>query len=164
MILRISSEIAFSAKGMTLSIYMRNLDKESTMTTIQIQSTLPFDTLLESLEQLSAEELADLTQHSARLHAQRKASSLSEAEAELLIKINSGIVPPQIQARCATLTDKQHNSFLTSQEQDELAALIDEIEELNARRTGYILQLANLREVSLNELMQSLELKPLSYG
>jgi hypothetical protein len=72
--------------------------------------------------------------------------------------------PPKTQARCEKLTDKQRNSFLTSQEQDELAALIDEIEELNARRTGYILQLANLREVSLNELMQLLELKPLSYG
>jgi hypothetical protein len=65
------------------------------MTTIQIQSNLPFDTLLESLQQLSVEELAELTQHSARLHAQRRASNLSEAEAELLIKINSGIVPPQ---------------------------------------------------------------------
>jgi hypothetical protein len=135
-----------------------------TMTTIQIQSNLSFDTLLESLQQLSAEELAELTQHSARLHAQRRASNLSEAETELLIKINSGIVPPKIQARCEKLTHKQRNSFLTSQEQDELAALIDEIEELNARRIGYILQLANLREVSLNELMHSLELKPLSYG
>jgi hypothetical protein len=71
-----------------------NMDKEYTMTTIQIQSNLPFDTLLESLQQLSVEELAELTQHSARLHAQRRASNLSEAEAELLIKINSGIVPP----------------------------------------------------------------------
>lgn len=134
------------------------------MTTIQIQSNLPFDTLLESLQQLSAEELAELTQHSARLHAQRRASNLSETEVDLLGRINRGIVPPEIQARCATLTDKQRRSVLTPQEEMELTALIDEIEELNASRSGYILQLANLRGVSMEELMQSLEIKPLSYG
>lgn len=133
------------------------------MTTIQIKSQLAFDTLLESLQQLSSEELAQLTTYAARLEAQRKAPSLSEAEASLLLKINQGIVPSDVQQRCARLTKKARDGTITDEEHAELMALVDEIEQLNAQRLDYLTQLAQLRSVSLDHLMDALEITPLSY-
>jgi hypothetical protein len=42
--------------------------------------------------------------------------------------------------------------------------LVDEIELLNARRLGYLVELANIRQISVDELMASLQLKPFTYG
>lgn len=134
------------------------------MTTIQVQSQLPFDTLLDSLQQLSSEELAQLTQHAARLQAQRRAPSLSEAETELLLQINRGAIPSTTRQRCTELTAKLRNETITAEEQAELTALVDEIEQLNAERLGHLVQLAQLRGVPLDDLMQTLEIEPLSYG
>ena len=133
------------------------------MTTIQVKSQLTFDTLLESLQQLSSEELAQLTTYAARLEAQRKAPNLSEAEAQLLLKINQGIVPPDVQQRCARLTAKARDGSITDEEHAELVALVDEIEQLNAQRLDYLSQLAQLRGVPLDELMDTLEITPLAY-
>ena len=133
------------------------------MTTIQVQSQLSFDTLLKSLQQLSTEELAQLTRHAARLEAQRKARSLSEAEATLLLEINRGVVPADFQQRCAALTAKARAGAITGEEHAELMALVDEIEQLNAQRLNYLAQLAQLRGVTPNELMDTLEIAPLSY-
>lgn len=132
------------------------------MSTIQVE--LPFDTLLTSLQQLNAEELTELAQHAARLGAQHQAHSLTQAETDLLLEINQGIVSPAMDRRCAELTKKQRAAGLSDQEQAELMTLVDEIELLNARRLGYLVELANIRQISVNELMASLQIKSLTYG
>lgn len=132
------------------------------MSTIQVE--LPFDTLLKSLQQLNAEELTELAQHAARLGAQRRAPNLTQTETDLLLKIGQGIVPPATQRRCAALTKKQRAGGLSDEEQAELMTLVDEIELLNARRLGHLVELANIRQISVDELMANLQIKPLSYG
>ena len=132
------------------------------MTTIQIQ--LPFDTLLSNLPQLNAQELAQLAQHAARLQAQRRAPSLSQAETELLLNINQCSAPLETQQRCAELTGKQRAQGLSDREQAELTALVDEIEVLNAMRLGFLVELANIRQISTEELMRRMEIKPITYG
>ena len=132
------------------------------MTTIQIQ--LPFDTLLSNLPQLTAQELAQLAQHAARLQAQRRVPSLSQAETELLLNIKQCIVPLEMHQRCAELTAKQRAQGLSDQEQAELTALVDEIEVLNAGRLGFLVELANIRQISTEELMRRMEIKPITYG
>ncbi|MFO7631722.1 MAG: hypothetical protein R6W76_04230 [Caldilinea sp.] len=132
------------------------------MSTIQVE--LPFDTLLNSLQQLNAEELTELAQHAARLGARRRAPNLTQAETDLLLEINQGIVSPEMHRRCAELTKKQRAGGLSDQEQAELMTLVDEIELLNARRLGYLVELANIRQISVDELMASLQIKSLTYG
>lgn len=133
------------------------------MTTIQVQSQVTFDTLLDSLQQLSPNELDQLTHHIIRLQARRKYPSLSQAEADLLLKINQGVVPERILQRCKELTAKVHNESISQIEHDELMELVDEIEQLNAQRLDYLAQLARLRQATLSELMKTLEITPLSY-
>jgi hypothetical protein len=118
---------------------------------------------LDSLQQLSPTELDQVTNHIIRLQARRKYPSLSQAEADLLLKINQGVIPVQVHQRCKELTAKVHNESISQIEYDELVELVDEIEQLNAQRLDYLAQLAQLRQVTLTELMKTLEITPLSY-
>jgi hypothetical protein len=133
------------------------------MTTLEVQSQVSFDTLLNSLQQLSSEELTKLAQHAARLEAQRKARSLSEAEAKLLFKINRGIVPLKARQRCASLTAKSRAGAISDEEHAELMGLVDKIERLNAQRLKYLARLAQLRGVTLDNIVDMLEISPLTY-
>jgi hypothetical protein len=133
------------------------------MTTLQIQSQVSLNTLLDSLKQLDANELALVAQEAAVLQAQQRAPHLSEEETALLLKINQGVVPEQIRNRCAVLSAKSREGTIAAEEYEELMTLIDQIETLNAERIGYLVELAQLRQMSLDEVMQMLEIQPLSY-
>lgn len=133
------------------------------MTTIQVQSQLPFEQLLESLEQLNAAELAQLTEQAAQLHARRKSAHLPKAEAQILERLSRDVPSPSVRQRCAELTQRARRAEITSPEQDELNALVDQIELLNAERIELLIELARLRNVSLRDLMADLEIGPLSF-
>jgi hypothetical protein len=104
-----------------------------------------------------------VTHYVIRLRAQRKYPSLSQAETNLLLKINQGVVPEQVIQRCKELSAKVRNENISQAEYVELMELVDEIEQLNAQRLDYLAQLAQLRQVTLSELMDTLEITPLSY-
>lgn len=134
------------------------------MTTIQVQTQLPLKTLLRSLAQLNLNELQAVSKQTALLRARRAAPSLPEEEAQLLLKINQGVIPQNTRIQCAALTKKSRQGHISKQEQIELNALVDEIELLNAERIGYLAELSQLRQVSLPALMDKLEIQPLSYA
>ncbi len=133
------------------------------MTTIQIQTELSLSALLSSLKQLTPNELNEVSKQTALLRARHLTPTLPQAEEELLLKINQGVISEKIRSRCAILTKKSRRGNLTNEEQSELATLVDQIELLNAERMGYLTQLAHLRKTTLADLMDELELKPLSY-
>ena len=133
------------------------------MTMIQMQTQVPLETLLHSLRQLNSGELEQVVERAALLRAQRRAPSLSQAESDLLLKINQGVVPAEVKERCALLTHKSQHGNITAEEQAELMDLVDEIELLNAERMNYLIQLAQLRHTSLDDLLQTLEITPLHY-
>ncbi len=133
------------------------------MTTIQVQTQLSLENLLNSLKQLTPNELNEVSKQTAVLRATHLAPSLPQAEAELLLKINEGIIPKEVRVRCVALSQKSRQGDLTDEEVSELATLIDQIELLNAERIEYLAQLAILRRTTLQDLMNDLELKPLSY-
>lgn len=133
------------------------------MTMIQMQTQVPLETLLQSLRQLNNGELEQIVERAALLRAQRRAPSLSKAESDLLLKINQGVVPAEVKERCTFLTQKSRQGNITTEEQIELTSLVDEIELLNAERMNYLIQLAQLRRTSLDDLLQTLEITPLHY-
>lgn len=130
------------------------------MTTLQIQTELPFDVLLESLPQLGLDELDLLANQVIRLRAQRKSAHIPNPEAALLAKINEGVVPLALRRRCAELTRKQRAGLLDEKGEAELSNVVDEIEIRNAQRVGYLVELAELRQTTLEKLMTTLEITP----
>lgn len=129
---------------------------------IQINTQVSLETLIDSLKQLNKDELEQVARQTAVLRA-RRAAGIPTAEADLLLKINQCTVPEDVRTHSAALSAKSREGDISEPERNELMALIDQIENLNAERIGYLAQLAALRQTSLEALMSSLELKPLSY-
>lgn len=134
------------------------------MTTIQIQTQIPFDSLLNSLKQLNLHELEDVARTTAVLRARQLTPSLPKEEAALLSQLNEGVIPVETQKRCIVLSQKAQEGMVTEEERTELIDLVNQIEILNSKRIAYLVQLAQLRQVPLDELMRTLEIKPLSYA
>lgn len=133
------------------------------MSTIQVQTELSFDELLKAVQQLSSSDLEELMSQIVALQAQRKASSLPQAETELLLKINQGL-PAQRQQRFNELVAKRQTETLTPEEHQELLQLTDDIETSDAQRMHYLTELARLRGVSLTALMKDLGIRPPAYA
>jgi hypothetical protein len=132
------------------------------MTTIQLQTQISLNSLLEGLKQLNARELDEVVRQSALLRAQQVVPSLPQAEAALLLKINAGVVPADLRMRWAELDGRYQQGTLTADEREEHLQLLDQIELLNAERLGYLVQLAQLRQLDLDDLMAQLDFKPLA--
>jgi hypothetical protein len=94
-----------------------------------------------------------------RRHAQR----LSSEEVRLLSKINLGLSPNEWE-RYHALVARRKAETLTSDEQTELIALSDRLEEANARRIESLAELARVRNTSLEALIRELGLTPTAYG
>ena len=89
-------------------------------------------------------------------HAERV---LSHEESALLVKINQG-VPTETQRRYDALIAKRRANSLTPEEYEELLRLTDEIEQFDATRITYLVELARLRNLPLPVLMTELGIAP----
>lgn len=125
------------------------------MSTIQITSQVSTDELLHGVESLPMEELEQFVARVLALCARRKANSLNEQESQLLQLINRP-VPTVWQNRYDWLTQKQQANTLSAQEDAELLRVIEQIEQFDAERVQHLVTLAQLRQVSLDKLMQDL--------
>ncbi len=97
------------------------------------------------------------------LQLSQQAASATSSEADLLQAINRGL-SQQTWQRYRDLLKKRDAETLSANEQVELIAISDRIEETNARRLESLVQLARLRQVSLEQLMEALGIRPRSHG
>lgn len=130
---------------------------------IQVQAMLSQQELLKATQQLDNAALKSFMQQLSALYAQRQAPHLSEKEGELLQKINRGI-PKTIWQPYAELVAQRDAGELTTETHDELIRLSDQIEELHAERMGYLVELAQLRQIPLEDLMDALGIQPLNHA
>jgi hypothetical protein len=83
---------------------------------------------------------------------------LSENETNLLQKINKG-APSVFQKRYNYLKKKRNDESLTDKEYQELLDLTKYMETLQVERTANLIELAKLINISLDELIEQLEIK-----
>lgn len=88
---------------------------------------------------------------------------LSRTEAELLQQINLGL-PQSTWDTYHELIAKRCAETLTGEEQQTLIEISDQLEQANARRIQYLIELASLRNISLETLMQQLGIEPPPYA
>jgi hypothetical protein len=93
----------------------------------------------------------------------RRTPHLSPEEAHLLSKINLGLAPNEWE-RYHALLARRKAVTLTPDEQAELIALSDRLEEANAQRIGYLAELARVRNTTLDAVISELGLTPGSHG
>jgi hypothetical protein len=83
-------------------------------------------------------------------------------ELQLLRRIDRGI-PADLLAQYQILCQKREAETLTEPEYDRLIQLSTQIEQIGAQRLEALAHLAQLRQVSLLDLMETLGIQPVSY-
>jgi hypothetical protein len=131
------------------------------MATVQVTSKIEidFDEMLNGIARLEPSIMEQFVDRALALKAQRRAPSLAKPEAELLQKINHGL-PVAARKRYAELNDKLHDETITPEEHRELLQLIEEIELADAERLKHLIELAAIRNISVDTLMRQLEIRP----
>ncbi len=128
------------------------------MTTIQIRpnTKIPVDDVLHGVATLNTAELEDFFQKVAQVLAERKAPHLSNRESELLQKINAGY-PDGITKRYEYLLSQSKKQTISTAEQEELIGTSDLFEAFDVKRIELLIELAQLRNVSLDELLENMK-------
>ena len=119
------------------------------------QIELELDEILNSVSLLDTATLEQFTEKVLALRANRYAPSLRASEAKLLQKINLS-VPVAVRERFNHLNEKLHNEVITPEEHQELLQLVEQIEMADVARLKAMVELARLRNVSVDTLMQQL--------
>ena len=128
------------------------------MSTIEIRSQVSINDLLNGVAQLNSTDLEQFVSQVLALRAKRVAPSASKQEAEILEKINQGLAQ-ETQQRYNELVAKRQAEMLTDAEYQELLALIDSIEQADAERVQALTKLAQLRNMSVKALMETLNIR-----
>lgn len=118
-------------------------------------ATLTVDELVRAAEQLPQPDLETLTTQVLALKAKRVMPDLPQDEAVLLQKINQGL-PNDLQKRFEELIEQRQAETLTEVEYAELLQLTGQTEQYQADRLKYLSELADLRKVSLADLLNDL--------
>jgi len=100
--------------------------------------------------------LSTLREHLAR--ARSSVPRMPSDESALLQEISRGLAAA-IWQRYGELKKSRQAETLTAEEQSELIALSDRIEEMNVRRMKSVIELARLRRTSVDALMDDLGIK-----
>ncbi len=120
--------------------------------------------ILDSASRLGAEDFEKLFKKIAILHVQRSGmSAISQGEADLLEQINQGF-PRAKWERLQYLDWKMETSGLSEKEAAESLRLAMAYENHTVERLQLLVKLADIRKVSLDELMTQLEIKPLTHA
>jgi hypothetical protein len=123
------------------------------------QVDLGFDDILNGFAELDTKDLEKFMLKMGHLIARRKVVSLPERESELFMKINKAI-PSTLQKRYENLLTKNREETITPTEHVELLKVIEKIETKNAERLEYLIELSQIRNISLDLLMRQLHLNP----
>jgi HPt (histidine-containing phosphotransfer) domain-containing protein len=131
------------------------------MATVQFKSeiSIELDQLLAGVAQLDTPDLEKLLIQVRHVLAHRKNPSLPTLEIELLQKINQTL-PDELQQQYNDLSAKMRSGAITPSEHQELLKLIDIVEKNDSDRLQHLIQLSQLRNISLPELMQQLDIHP----
>lgn len=129
------------------------------MSTLHVESPTT-EELLNAVDRLETSELRPFVSQVLARVARRLAPHLDRRESDLLEKINQGL-PHEAEKRYRELIAARQAETLTSAEMEELMSLTDRAEKIQAERVRYLADLAQLRGVSLTELMAELGIRPL---
>lgn len=131
------------------------------MATVQLKSevNIEVEELIGGVSQLDTIEIEHLLSEISMILAQRKAESLPNRESVLLRLIGEGL-PENLQSRYDLLQQKLLAEQMTPEENQELLGLIDIVEAADAERLKHLIELSQLRQVTLDELMIQLGIQP----
>jgi len=113
------------------------------------------------LKQLKTSELENFAREISMLITQRKTKNKKDREFELLRKLNEECVLPDTNLELFYfLNEKKNKLKLTDSEQQKFSQLIREEETLRLKRVRILGELAQLRSITIDQLIHELGIKP----
>ena len=134
------------------------------MAEIQMQSGIDAKSLLLGITQMPLGELENFVRELNALIARKKSQDSSYQEKILLSKINQTALPRNKAERYAELMQKLEPDTISETEHAEFMDLVTQEEALRNERVGYLIELAQLRNIPLLKLMDSLGLNMVANG
>jgi len=141
-------------------LLQENIVFMTTASKIQTRSkaSIDLDEIIEGMESLDTTTLESFMQRVGTLVARKKTPKNRPAgEASLLSSIYNAI-PAGLQKRFEVLSSRSREGLLTAEERAEFLQTIDQLEQKHAERLEKLIELAQMRGVPLNTLMQELQL------
>jgi hypothetical protein len=134
------------------------------MSKIHIQTEIDTVLLLQGAAQMTIRELENFVTELNGLITRKKTKSKVRQEKRLLAKINQSVLNPVQRQRYQILSEQFALEAIQPTEYTELLLLANEDEALRNERVQSMIELAQLKAISLPQLMQELGLKPIQYG
>lgn len=128
------------------------------------QSVLSAHGFPPGLSDLPLSELEHLAQELDAVIAQKRKADRKPSEGELLLRINSTVLNAEDRSRYLALAEKLETDQLTETEHQEFLKWVDKDEKLRNERLKFMIELAQMRNISLHELMQNLGIAPVFNG
>lgn len=134
------------------------------MSSIEIKSALRIrlEEVLDGVSHLDTPDLEKFLAEVAHLLAQRKAKTLPKREAELLFAINQRLLAKEVQENYDELYAKLQQEVISPDEHQTLLELIQQREEKGVERMACLVELAQLRKVTIKELLEQLGIHSLA--
>jgi hypothetical protein len=135
------------------------------MPTVQVMSAveIELEQVLDSVAELELSELEKFAAEVNGLLARRKRLGSPTKERELLDAIEQR-PSPKVRQRYTLLNQKLQDESLTDKEHAELVELVEQIEAFDVKRLKNLIELAQLRGISLDEVMDQLEIQRSIYA
>ncbi|MFK7982512.1 MAG: hypothetical protein AB8G86_21205 [Saprospiraceae bacterium] len=131
------------------------------MLRIPITTEIDGKAFLKNVANLPLSELETFAKELNDLIQQRRKKQIEQQEKALLVKINQAVLSKTKHEKILQLSPKVELETITTEEQKELLKLLTEAEELRNKRLEVMIELADLKAVSLPIIMKELGLKPL---
>jgi hypothetical protein len=130
------------------------------MNSIQVNSNINITVtdILKGVSQLETTDLEYFLAEISQMLAQRKINHLPERETDLLQKIHHNI-PLDVRLRHRLLSKKLDEEAITNEEYSELKSVVTRIEKADVERLQALIELAQLRGISLDDLVEQLDLE-----
>lgn len=128
------------------------------MTKMQIQSDLNIESLIGGFTDMPLQDLESFIKELNALAIRKRYADKGKREKSLLLKINRAILPEKTMERYTFLQEKMEIENLSDFEYQELLNLVNQEEKVRNKRFQYLLELSQLRTISLTELINSLGL------
>jgi hypothetical protein len=134
------------------------------MAKIQIQADSTVQSLLGGAADMPLKELEYFISELNALAIRKRFADKEKRDKFLLRKINQTILPEQTLERYVFLQEKMEVENISDAEHKELLTLVAQEEKIRNKRFQYLLELAQLRHITLSELMNSLGLNVPNYA
>lgn len=131
---------------------------------MQAQTNSTHQQIIGNFSDLSLKDLEFYIKELNALLVRKRNQDVEKRAKFLLRKINESVLPEPTLQRYIALQEKMEVEKLTETEYLELLQLVDKEEKIRNKRFQYIIELSQLRNISVPELMLQLGLNTFSYA